>query len=144
MSIFELLNDSLALNASDLHLSSGLVPMVRVDGEVQGLDYPALTPEILSDLLESFMTDQQNADFAEHLETDFSYAYKDIARFRVNVFQQNRGPGAVLRTNPTTVLSMDQIGNGPNFSRYRFTASRASVSDRPHGFGKVHHTSGTD
>ena len=64
MSIFELLNDSLALNASDLHLSSGLVPMVRVDGEMQGLDYPALTPEILSDLLESFMTDQQSADFA--------------------------------------------------------------------------------
>ena len=82
MSIFELLNDSLALNASDLHLSSGL--------------------------LESFMTDQQNADFAEHLETDFSYVYKNIARFRVNVFQQNRGPGAVLITIPTTVLSMDQ------------------------------------
>ena len=53
MSIFELLNDSLALNASDLHLSSGLVPMVRVDGEMQGLDYPALTSEILSDLIES-------------------------------------------------------------------------------------------
>ena len=108
MSIFELLNDSLALNASDLHLPSGLVPMERVDGEMQGLDYPALTPEILSDLLESFMTDQQSANFAEYLETDFSYAHKDIARFRVNVFQQNRGPGAVLRTIPTTVLSMDQ------------------------------------
>lgn len=115
MSIFELLNDSLALNASDLHLSSGLVPMVRVDGEMQRLDYPALTLDILSDLLESFMTDQQSADFAEHLETDFSYAYEDIARFRVNVFQQNRGPCAVLRTIPATVLSMDQLAMGQIF-----------------------------
>ena len=136
MSIFELLNDSLALNASDLHLSSGLVPMVRVDGEMQGLDYPALTPEILSDLLESFMTDQQSADFAEYLETDFSYAYKDIARFRVNVFQQNRGPGAVLRTIPTTVLSMDQLAMGQIFRDIASLPRGLVLVTGPTGSGK--------
>ena len=136
MSIFELLNDSLALNASDLHLSSGLVPMVRVDGEMQGLDYPALTPEILSDLLESFMTDQQSADFAEYLEADFSYAYKDIARFRVNVFQQNRGPGAVLRTIPTTVLSMDQLAMGQIFRDIASLPRGLVLVTGPTGSGK--------
>ena len=136
MLIFELLNDSLALNASDLHLSSGLVPMVRVDGEMQGLDYPALTPEILSDLLESFMTDQQSADFAEYLEADFSYAYKDIARFRVNVFQQNRGPGAVLRTIPTTVLSMDQLAMGQIFRDIASLPRGLVLVTGPTGSGK--------
>lgn len=136
MSIFELLNDSLALNASDLHLSSGLVPMVRVDGEMQRLDYPALTPDILSDLLESFMTDQQSADFAEHLETDFSYAYEDIARFRVNVFQQNRGPGAVLRTIPATVLSMDQLAMGQIFRDIASLPRGLVLVTGPTGSGK--------
>lgn len=136
MSIFELLDDSLALNASDLHLSAGLVPMVRVDGEMQGLNYDALTPESLTAMLEACMTAQQCAHFTDHLEVDFSYAYRDIARFRVNVFQHNRGPGAVLRTIPATVLSMDQLAMGQIFRDIASLPRGLVLVTGPTGSGK--------
>ncbi len=136
MLIFELLDDSLALNASDLHLSAGLAPMVRVDGEIQALNYPALTHETLGTLLDTLMTDQQRTDYTKSLETDFSYAYKDIARFRVNVFQQHRGSGAVLRTIPATVLSMEQLAMGQIFRDIATLPRGLVLVTGPTGSGK--------
>jgi twitching motility protein PilT len=109
MNVNELLALSIEHNASDLHLSSGLAPLIRVDGELKCVDHPTLTALELNRLLQDIMNEEQCKYFAKNLETDFSFAIAGLARFRVNVFQQERGPAAVFRVIPTTVLSLQQL-----------------------------------
>ena len=117
MTITELLAFAQAQEASDLHLSAGLPPMVRVDGTLRKLAAPPLDDAAALALIEAAMTEAQRQAFAEDGESDFSLAVPGVASFRVNAFRQYRGPGAVFRAIPTTVLSLRDLGLGPIFER---------------------------
>ncbi|MBF7683506.1 type IV pilus twitching motility protein PilT [Acinetobacter sp. B5B] len=117
MDITELLAFSVKNKASDLHLSAGLPPMIRVDGDVKRINLPDLSHKEVYKLIYDIMTDKQRQDFEENLETDFSFEVPNLARFRVNAFNQNRGAGAVFRTIPSKILSLDQLGLGSIFQQ---------------------------
>ncbi|MFI3245888.1 MAG: type IV pilus twitching motility protein PilT [Ferrimonas sp.] len=110
MEITELLAFSVKHNASDLHLSSGVPPMIRVDGEVRKINVPELDHKQVHALVYDIMNDKQRKDYEEHLEIDFSFEVPNLARFRVNAFNHSRGAGAVFRTIPSTVLSLEDLG----------------------------------
>ncbi len=110
MDITELLAFSTKNNASDLHLSAGLPPMIRVDGDIRRVNVPPLEHREVHDMVYDIMNDKQRKDFEEFLETDFSFEVPGLARFRVNAFNQNRGAGAVFRTIPSNVLSLEELG----------------------------------
>lgn len=124
MDIEELLVFSQKQGASDLHLSAGLPPIIRVDGDIRRIDLPQLSKEDVNAMLSTLMNDKQKAEFEKTLEADFSFEVPNVARFRVNAFHQNRGTGAVLRTIPSKVLTMEDLGMGKVFK---------DVSDKPRG-----------
>ncbi|MBS9887923.1 type IV pilus twitching motility protein PilT [Vibrio alginolyticus] len=101
MDITELLDFSVKHNASDLHLSAGVPPMVRIDGDVRKLGIPAFTHQEVHRLVFEIMNDAQRSEFEEKLEVDFSFELHNVGRFRVNAFNQSRGCAAVFRTIPT-------------------------------------------
>lgn len=115
MDIAELLAFSVKNKASDLHLSSGLPPMIRVDGDLRQLNVPAIENQQMTELLYSTMNDQQRRDFEANLECDFSYAVPGLARFRVNCFHNDRGVGGAFRTIPMAIWSLEDIGAPPSF-----------------------------
>src|SRR5690606_11065862 len=115
MDITELLAFSAKNGASDLHLSAGLPPMIRVDGELRRINLPALEHKEVHQLVYDIMNDKQRRDFDENLETDFSFEVPGVARFRVNAFNQNRGAGAVFRTIPSKVLTLEDLAMGQIF-----------------------------
>ncbi|MCF9047018.1 type IV pilus twitching motility protein PilT [Acinetobacter nectaris] len=117
MDITELLAFGVQHKASDLHLSAGLPPMIRVDGDVRRINLPALSHKEVHRLIYDIMNDQQRHDFEERLEIDFSFEVPGLARFRVNAFNQNRGAGAVFRTIPSKILNFDDLGLGPTFQK---------------------------
>lgn len=110
MDITELLAFSVQHKASDLHLSAGVPPLIRVDGDVRRLNIPPLTHKDVHALVYDIMTDKQRKEYEERLEADFSFEVPGLARFRVNAFVQNRGAAAVFRTIPSDVLSLDDLG----------------------------------
>jgi twitching motility protein PilT len=110
MDIAELLAFSVKHNASDLHLSAGLPPMIRVDGDIRRINVPALEHKVVHGLVYDIMNDKQRKDFEEFLETDFSFEIPGLARFRVNAFNQDRGASAVFRTIPSKVLTLEDLG----------------------------------
>lgn len=110
MDINELLAFSVQNKASDLHLSAGLPPIIRVDGEMRRLNVPELDHKTVNALIYDIMNDKQRKEYEENLEVDFSFEIDGLSRFRVNAFNQNRGAAAVLRTIPSTILSLDQLG----------------------------------
>jgi twitching motility protein PilT len=95
--------------ASDLHLSSGLPPMIRVHGDVKRINLPPMDHKDVHGMLYDIMNDGQRKFYEENLECDFSFAIPNLARFRVNAFVQNRGAGAVMRTIPSKILSLEQL-----------------------------------
>ncbi|BCU05924.1 type IV pilus twitching motility protein PilT [Allochromatium tepidum] len=109
MDIAELLAFSVKNNASDLHLSSGLPPMIRVDGDMRRINVPPLEHRAVHSLVYDIMNDKQREDYEEFLETDFSFEIPGVARFRVNAFNQKRGAAAVFRTIPSKVLTLEDI-----------------------------------
>ncbi|HWV15315.1 MAG TPA: type IV pilus twitching motility protein PilT [Cellvibrio sp.] len=115
MDITELLAFSAKQGASDLHLSAGLPPMIRVDGDVRRINLPPMEHKQVHGLIYDIMNDKQRKDYEEFLETDFSFEVPGVARFRVNAFNQNRGAGAVFRTIPSKVLTMEDLGMGNVF-----------------------------
>ncbi|HXH03765.1 MAG TPA: type IV pilus twitching motility protein PilT [Candidatus Competibacteraceae bacterium] len=110
MTLDDLLRFSVKNNASDLHLSAGLPPMIRVDGDVRRINLPPLEHKEVHALVYDIMNDKQRKDYDEFLECDFSFEVPNLARFRVNAFNQNRGAGAVFRTIPTQIKSMEDLG----------------------------------
>ena len=112
MDIAELLAFAQKHNASDLHLSAGLPPLIRVDGEIKRINVDPLDDRTVHNMIYDIMNDKQQKDYEEFLETDFSFELPKIARFRVNAFNQLRGPGAVFRTIPTKVLTLEML-NAP-------------------------------
>ena len=109
MDIAQLLAFSVKNGASDLHVSAGLPPMVRVDGDIRRINLPALGAKETHDLIYDIMNDKQRKDYEEFYETDFSFELPELARFRVNAFNQHRGPSAVFRTIPTKILSLEEL-----------------------------------
>ena len=124
MNIQELLNFSVQQGASDLHITAGMPPLIRVDGDIRRLNVEPMDHKEVHGLIYEIMNDKQRKDYEEFLECDFSFELQDLARFRVNAFVQNRGAAAVFRTIPSEVLTMDQLGMGDVFKR---------ISDNPRG-----------
>ncbi|MFO7859297.1 MAG: type IV pilus twitching motility protein PilT [Ectothiorhodospiraceae bacterium] len=124
MDIADLLAFGVKNNASDLHLSAGLPPMIRVDGDVRRINLPAMEHQEVHGLIYDIMNDKQRRDYEEFFETDFSFEIPNLARFRVNVYNQNRGAAAVFRTIPSNVLTLEDLG-APEVFR--------EVSDNPRG-----------
>ena len=124
MDIGELLAFGVKNRASDLHLSAGLPPMIRVDGDVRRINVPALDHTTVHDLVYDIMNDKQRKDYEEFLECDFSFEIPGLARFRVNAFNQNRGAGAVFRTIPSEILSLEDLKAPETFK---------SIADYPRG-----------
>ena len=99
--------------ASDLHISTGLEPRIRQHGEIREIESGVITPEVSLGLGRALLPDDQAwSNFQENHEADFSYAIPDVARFRVNMFEQQRGIGIVFRVIPSEVLSLDTL-NAP-------------------------------
>ena len=136
MDITELLAFSAKQGASDLHLSADLPPMIRVDGDVRRINLPALGHKEVHGLVYDIMNDKQRKDFEEFLETDFSFEVPGVARFRVNAFNHNRGAGAVFRTIPSKVLTMDQLGMGQVFKDLAMVPRGIVLVTGPTGSGK--------
>ena len=109
MDLTELLAFVVKNKASDLHLSSGLPPMIRVHGDIKRINLPAMEHKDVHSMLYDIMNDGQRKFYEENLECDFSFAIPNLARFRVNAFVQNRGAAAVLRTIPSKILSLEDL-----------------------------------
>ena len=136
MDITELLAFSAKQGASDLHLSAGLPPMIRVDGDVRRINLPAMEHKQVHALIYDIMNDKQRKDYEEFLETDFSFEVPGVARFRVNAFNQNRGAAAVFRTIPSKVLSMEDLGLGEVFRNIADVPRGLVLVTGPTGSGK--------
>jgi twitching motility protein PilT len=136
MDITELLAFSAKQGASDLHLSAGLPPMIRVDGDVRRINLPPMEHKEVHGLIYDIMNDRQRKDYEEFLETDFSFEVPGVARFRVNAFNQNRGSGAVFRTIPSKVLTMEDLGMGQVFKDVSSVPRGLVLVTGPTGSGK--------
>ncbi len=128
MDITELLAFAVKNGASDLHLSSGLPPMIRVDGDVRRINVPPMAHKDVHRLVYDIMNDKQRKDFEEYLETDFSFEIKGLSRFRVNAFNHNRGAGAVFRAIPSKILTLEDLNCPAIFKE---------ISDSPRGLALV-------
>jgi twitching motility protein PilT len=136
MDITELLAFSAKQGASDLHLSAGLPPMIRVDGDVRRINLPPMEHKEVHGLIYDIMNDKQRKDYEEFLETDFSFEVPGVARFRVNAFNQNRGAGGVFRTIPSKVLTMEDLGMGQVFKDIASVPRGLVLVTGPTGSGK--------
>ena len=124
MDISELLAFVVKNKASDLHLSSGLPPMIRVNGDVRRINLPPMEHKDVHAMVYDIMSDAQRKHYEENLECDFSFAIPNLARFRVNAFVQNRGAGAVMRTIPSKVLNLEEL-KAPSIFK--------EIADQPRG-----------
>ncbi|KXF80134.1 type IV pilus twitching motility protein PilT [Enterovibrio coralii] len=136
MDITELLDFSVKHNASDLHLSAGVSPMVRVDGDVRKLSLPALSNDEVNRLIFDVMNDAQQREFEQNLEVDFSFELASVGRFRVNAFQQSRGCAAVFRTIPSKIPSLEAISAPPIFEQFTQYQKGLVLVTGPTGSGK--------
>ena len=136
MDIAELLAFSVKNKASDLHLSAGMPPMIRVDGDVRRINVPALDHKQVHSLIYDIMGDKQRKDYDEFLETDFSFEIGGLARFRVNAFNQNRGAAAVFRTIPSQILSLEELACPPIFRELINQPQGLILVTGPTGSGK--------
>ncbi|HEB97399.1 MAG TPA: type IV pilus twitching motility protein PilT [Sedimenticola thiotaurini] len=136
MDIAELLAFSVKHEASDLHLSAGLPPMIRVDGDIRRINVPPLEHKVVHGLVYDIMNDKQRKDYEEFLETDFSFEIPGLARFRVNAFNQDRGAGAVFRTIPSKVLSLEDLGCPETFKEIVDVPRGLVLVTGPTGSGK--------
>lgn len=136
MDISQLLAFSVKNNASDLHLSAGLPPMLRVNGDIERVNLPPLTDKEVHNLVYDIMSDHARKEFEEKHECDFSFEIPSLARFRVNVFKQARGEGAVFRTIPSEVLSLEALGAPESFKQFAQLPQGLVLVTGPTGSGK--------
>ncbi len=136
MDIAELLAFGVKNGASDLHLSAGLPPMIRVDGDIRRINVPALDHKAVHGLIYDIMNDKQRKDFEEFYETDFSFEIPGLARFRVNAFNHNRGCGAAFRTIPANILTLEELGCPTVFKEIANVPRGLVLVTGPTGSGK--------
>src|SRR5512139_1289212 len=136
MDITELLAFAVKNKASDLHLSAGLPPMIRVHGDIRRINLPPMEHEDVHAMVYDIMNDSQRKFYEEHLECDFSFAVPNLARFRVNAFNTNRGAASVMRTIPSKVLSLEQLKAPKIFSEIAKQPRGVVLVTGPTGSGK--------
>ncbi|MCC7645000.1 MULTISPECIES: type IV pilus twitching motility protein PilT [unclassified Janthinobacterium] len=136
MDISELLAFSVSNKASDLHLSSGLPPMIRVNGDVRRLNVPPLEHKEVHSMIYDIMNDSQRKAYEEALECDFSFEIPGLARFRVNAYNQERGASAVLRTIPSKVLTLEDLNAPRIFGELAMRPRGLVLVTGPTGSGK--------
>ena len=136
MDIAELLAFSVKNTASDLHLSAGLPPMLRVHGDMRRINLPAMDHKDVHSLVYDIMSDAQRKVFEENLEVDFSFEIPNLARFRVNAFNQDRGAAAVFRTIPSRVLTLEDLAAPKIFSELAMKPRGLVLVTGPTGSGK--------
>ncbi len=136
MDIAQLLTFSVKQGASDLHLSAGIEPMIRVDGDVKRINLPVLDHKQVHDMVYDIMNDKQRKAWDEFLETDFSFEIPGLARFRVNAFTQSRGAGAVFRTIPSKIMSLEDLKCPGIFKEISETPRGIVLVTGPTGSGK--------
>ena len=134
--IEQLLRFTVKNNASDLHLSAGVPPMIRVDGDVKRINMPLLSHKDVHSMIYDIMNDKQRKDYEEFYETDFSFEIPDLARFRVNAFNQHRGAGAVFRTIPSEILGLEELGAPKIFKDIAMYPRGIVLVTGPTGSGK--------
>ncbi|WP_248886433.1 type IV pilus twitching motility protein PilT [Acidithiobacillus acidisediminis] len=136
MDVTDLLGFAVKNNASDIHISSGLPPMVRINGEIKPVNVPPLSKEVVHAMIYDIMNDAQRKWYEENLEIDFAIDVPQVARFRINAFQQDRGPAAAFRTIPAKVLSLEEL-NAPTVFKEIIDVPRGLVLvTGPTGSGK--------
>ncbi|HWT70896.1 MAG TPA: type IV pilus twitching motility protein PilT [Oxalicibacterium sp.] len=136
MDISELLAFSVKNKASDLHLSSGLPPMIRVHGDVRRINLPPLEHKDVHAMVYDIMNDGQRKLYEERLEVDFSFEIPGLSRFRVNAFNQDRGAAAVLRTIPSKILSLEDLNAPKIFAELSLKPRGLVLVTGPTGSGK--------
>ena len=136
MQITDLLAFGVKNKASDLHLSAGLPPMIRVHGDIRRINLPEMSSEEVGHMITSVMNDLQRKNYQQNLETDFSFELPNVARFRVNAFMSNRGPAAVVRTIPSTVLTFEDLKAPRIFQKIADTPRGLVLVTGPTGSGK--------
>ncbi|MBV6322391.1 type IV pilus twitching motility protein PilT [Duganella violaceipulchra] len=136
MDISELLAFSVKNKASDLHLSAGLPPMIRVHGDVRRINLPPLEHKDVHGMIYDIMNDGQRKAYEEMLECDFSFAIPGLARFRVNAYNQERGASAVLRTIPSKILSLEELNAPKIFAEFALKPRGLVLVTGPTGSGK--------
>ena len=136
MDLSELLAFAVKNGASDIHISADLPPLIRIDGDIRRIKVDSLSSSLVHDMIYDIMLDSQRKEFEERWETDFAFELPNIARFRVNAFNQARGPAAAFRAIPTEVLSLETI-NAPSIFRTLSDKHRGLVLvTGPTGSGK--------
>ncbi len=150
MDITQLLAFAVKNKASDLHLSAGLPPMIRVHGDIRRINVDPLDDKQVEAMVYDVMNDSQRRQYEEFLECDFSFEVPGLARFRVNAFQQSRGAAAVLRTIPARVMSLQDLDAPPLFGELALRPRGLVLVTGPTGSGKstalaamVHHLNET-
>ncbi len=136
MDITQLLAFSVKNKASDLHLSSGLPPMIRVNGDVRRINVDPLEHKDVHSMIYDIMNDSQRKAYEEVLECDFSFEIQGLARFRVNAFNHNRGAGAVFRTSPSKILTLEQLAAPKIFAELALKPRGMVLVTGPTGSGK--------
>lgn len=136
MQITDLLAFGAKNKASDLHLSSGIFPMIRVHGDMRRINLPEMSAEEVGNMVTSVMNDHQRKIYQQNLEVDFSFELPNVARFRVNAFNIGRGPAAVFRTIPSTVLSLEELKAPSIFQKIAESPRGMVLVTGPTGSGK--------
>jgi twitching motility protein PilT len=136
MDISELLAFSVKNKASDLHLSAGLPPMIRVHGDVRRINLPPLEHKDVHGMIYDIMNDGQRKAYEEMLECDFSFAIPGLARFRVNAYNQERGASAVMRTIPSKILTLEELNAPKIFAEFAMRPRGLVLVTGPTGSGK--------
>jgi twitching motility protein PilT len=134
--IAQLLAFAVKNDASDLHLSAGVPPMIRVDGDMKRINMPPLTHKEVHSMVYDIMNDKQRKAYEEFFETDFSFEIPELARFRVNAFNQSRGAGAVFRTIPATILTLEDLAAPKIFKDISMYPRGIVLVTGPTGSGK--------
>ena len=136
MDITDLLSFSVKNKASDLHLSAGMPPMIRVHGDVRKINLPNLSHEEVHAMIYDIMSDSQRKQYEDVFECDFSFEIKGLSRFRVNAFKQNRGAGAVFRAIPSKVMTLEELNCPEVFKQIAEQPRGIVLVTGPTGSGK--------
>ena len=136
MDITSLLAFGVKNKASDLHLSAGLPPMIRVHGDVRRINVDPLDHKMVHSMVYDIMTDGQRKAYEEDLEVDFSFEIAGLARFRVNAFNQYRGAAAVFRTIPSKILTLEDLNAPKIFADLALKPRGLVLVTGPTGSGK--------
>lgn len=136
MDLAELLAFAVKNGASDVHLTSGLPPLIRIDGEIKRINVDALDAHTVHSMIYDIMLDNQRKDFEEFLETDFAFEIPGVARFRVNAYNQSRGSAAAFRSIPTKVLTLEDLSAPAIFQKFGDKHRGLVLVTGPTGSGK--------